>query len=506
MEIGPHCSMHDLIREQASTSKRLLAISQEISARLGEHSTGDTVALGPMSQAASRSSKRQHMPISGPAPAGLAEPLLGAPPAGGGHGAVLSRENSFERHQGKSSNRDRNIFPDPEAVKEQVRQTIGEGSYNVENFYHTTGCWQALIRNNTFKNMTFLVIALNSLWIAVDTDYNKTDDLTKAQWEFQLAENLFCSFFALEITVRYKAFRNKRDAFRDGWFCFDLFLATLMVMSTWVMPMATILSGGGAGSSALLQNASIFRVLRLFRLARLGRLARLLKDIPELMVLSKGLVFAMRATFSTLCLLVLVIYVFAIIFTQTLAGTGAADGCFDTVLQSMNCLLLNGVFADQSSIVGQLLAVHWTYYVVVLVYLVIGSMTLLNMLIGVMCEVVQMVSDAEKETMMTQDLKDRIAAVLKDADQNDDQEITHEEFSLMLQSQDAMQALSDANIDVVKLVDVVDCIFQDKDSLDINDFVETVLTFRSDNTATVKDLIDSRRQIVAEIGAMMRQG
>ena len=46
-----------------------------------------------------------------------------------------------------------------------------------------------------------------------------------------------------------------------------------------------------------------FRLVRLLRLTRMARMARLLRAMPELLVLIKGMVVAMRSVFFTLCLL-----------------------------------------------------------------------------------------------------------------------------------------------------------------------------------------------------------
>jgi len=444
---------------------------------------------------------------------GLMGYVFGGASRGGSGRVTPQRENSsdllsedegeqcrrIKRKMSLNEVRQKTIFPDGEKLKEQVRQSIDASAYDVERLYHTVGCFQALARNNIFKNITFLVILLNAVWIAIDTDFNKAEILIDAPWEFQVVENAFCAYFAFEIVVRYKAFAKKRDAFSDGWFVFDSFLVTLMVWSTWVTPLLYVMLGGLGTSSVVMQNSSIFRVFRLFRLTRVARLARLMKDIPEIMVLIKGMVFAMRAVFSTLILLVMVIYVFAIMFTEMLAGSDAAEGCFENVPQSMNCLLLNGIFADQSPLITKLLDVHWMYYVVVLVYMVVGSLTILNMLIGVMCEVVQMVSEAEKDALRAQNLKDKIEKILKGVDTNDDHSVSKDEFRVLLQNIDAMAALSEVKVDVCQLIDFAAVIFEDKDELPVDDFVETVLSFRHDNTATVKDLIDNRRALVAEI-------
>merc|ERR1719499_2105203 len=101
------------------------------------------------------------------------------------------------------------------------------------------------------------------------------------------------------------------------------------------MTLLMILLGGGGGASAM-GNASI---LRIFRLLRLSRMARMLRSMPELMILIKGMVAASRSVFFTMCLLVLVLYIFAIIMRQLSDGTKAGYFYYNSILGSMYSLL-----------------------------------------------------------------------------------------------------------------------------------------------------------------------
>merc|ERR1711977_785070 len=85
-----------------------------------------------------------------------------------------------------------------------------------------------------------------------------------------------------------------------------------MVMETWVL-LIIMAASGSSGGNPLGGNTSI---LRLFRLLRLSRLMRMLRSLPELMILIKGMVTAMKSVAYVMGLLVLITYVFAIAFTQ----------------------------------------------------------------------------------------------------------------------------------------------------------------------------------------------
>jgi len=177
-------------------------------------------------------------------------------------------------------------------------------TYKVENFYWQNGVFQKIARNEVFGNITLAVIGANAVYIGVDADNNHEDNLTDADMGFQLCEHLFCVFFTFEWIVRFGSFKNKFNCMRDMWFKFDTALVLMMVIETWVMPIAF----AGAGSTGIPTG-----LIKMLRLLRLARMARLMRSLPELMAMIKGVKQASRAVGSALLLLVILVYVFAII-------------------------------------------------------------------------------------------------------------------------------------------------------------------------------------------------
>jgi len=121
------------------------------------------------------------------------------------------------------------LFLDVEEMKEKVRKTLMRKSYNVADFYHESGFFQALAVHPVFEHFTLAVVLLNALWIWVDTDYNDAEVLTNAMPVFQVAEHAFCTFFVTEWFVRFMAFKRKMNGLRDRWFMFDSLLTFVMV-------------------------------------------------------------------------------------------------------------------------------------------------------------------------------------------------------------------------------------------------------------------------------------
>merc|ERR1712232_1113591 len=148
----------------------------------------------------------------------------------------------------------------PKAVfdfKEQVKRQIMKPPRDAAIFYTKRGIWQRIARSYEFEILTLLVIGVNALWIAIDTDNNDSDALLNAHWVFQVVENMFCCFFSFELFVRFQSFRNKKYCLKDGWFVFDTILVLLMIIETWVMSVVLFLSSASSsGDNPILGNAA----------------------------------------------------------------------------------------------------------------------------------------------------------------------------------------------------------------------------------------------------------
>jgi len=181
--------------------------------------------------------------------------------------------------------------------------------------------------------------------------------LLHAEPMFQFAENFFCTYFLMEYTIRAMAFRNVCDGFGDSWFNFDGVLVIFSVFETWIFNIILLVTAGG-GVSGGLGDASLFKLVRLCRLSRMARMAKLFRAMPELMIMIKGMTVAMRSVFFTLCLLVCIVYVFAIAFVQLMGPNGALQPLssdwtglfFPSVSQAMVTLLLGGTMPDEAAL------------------------------------------------------------------------------------------------------------------------------------------------------------
>jgi len=396
----------------------------------------------------------------------------------------------------------------PQTLRDRVVQALKQKVYNVESLYKETGWAQCLAKSTTFQNITLFVIACNTVWMAIECDYNKAPVLCEAPLVFQVVDNFFTLYFMFEIFSRFCAFKDKRDAFRDGWFKFDSFLVLLMIWETYIIVAIFLMAGSGINSGGL-KNLSIFRLFRLLRLTRVARMARLLRAVPELLVLAKAMVMALRSLGATLTLLLLVIYVFSIMFTLLLSEEQVGIGYFQTIPQTFNTLLMMGVFTEQREFITHMLSGGFIYYILMMTYILVGSYTVLNMLIGVICEVISDVANREREDIMIADLRVKIGTISSlfaqdgvDSEENEDEDepmVCRSAFVDLLNHEEATQALNSVGVDVIALVELADFIFPKSGKVPLSQFIPLLLQFRGSNTATVKDIVDMRKYVLGEL-------
>lgn len=356
--------------------------------------------------------------------------------------------------------------------------------YRVEDLYEKVGCWQAIAKAKSFHVFMFAAISLNVLWVGISIDYNQADMLADAPWWIQVGENVFCIIFSVEIIVRFMAFKKKCDACTDEWFVFDFFLAALMVWATWLEgPVVRFLKNhvkDGNSSSAVLR---VFRLSRFARSVRVGRVSRFLREVPELAILSRALVCALRSVGATMLLLIVTIYVFAVLFTQLLSGVAEFDGEFDTVPLSMHRLLVQGVFPDQAELVDAMFRRGFVEYCVLLIFLLVTALTMANMLVGVICDLIGKMSTERREEMAKDAMERSIRRSIFHMDRDSNRKISRTEFRELLFNTEAAKVLVSEGVDLISLSNHEDVIFEEESKeLTAREFMDVVMAFKGSDS------------------------
>jgi len=267
-------------------------------------------------------------------------------------------------------------------------------------------------------------------------------------------------------------------------------------------------------------NSSVLKLIRLVRLTRMARMARLLRAMPELLILIKGIGVASRSVAFTLLLLIVIMYFYAIVLRQLVGQLMSSDGpdlieiYFPSVPDAMMSLLLDGVLPDQAQIVRDLSFHSPILAAIVLSFIMLASLTVMNMLVGVLCEVVSVVSAVEKEQLTVGYVKSQLLTCLEElgVDRESEEQgdlddgdvklagVTKTEFQKLLIHPAAAQIIQEIGVDVVGLVDMADYIFKDDQELSFTEFIDLILRLRGTNHCTVKDIMEMRKHVMKEVG------
>lgn len=382
--------------------------------------------------------------------------------------------------QGEGKRIELNAVPEPdEDEKEKAK-------------FRETGCG-AIARNKYFEYTTLAVICLNALYLGYDSDYN-------ARWEkpeklydsnlygFIIFDNFFCVYFTIEVLIRFLAYKNVEHSCCDLSFVFDLFLVVLMIVETWVFAFI--------GTIDALKQVSILRLLRLARLLRMGKIMRY---FPELQLIVKGMVAAVRAVACCAALQLLCLYVFAIIFTSEYhQGLKPDDDpdipeievLFGSLGKSMRHLLIMATILDDITACTN--AIRSTnkpmMMVAFMAAVLISSFTLFNMLLGILCEVVEATGHGEAKKNEEKALHDTIIKFFKSMDLNHDGTISREEFFSMRDEEHVMAALEKLDIEEESFNKYGEILFCNTSKLQFHEAVAMIMKLRPGASINACDL------------------
>lgn len=341
-----------------------------------------------------------------------------------------------------------------------------------------------IVTNKQFDTFILVIIVLNATWIGVDLDHNPTNHPEKkGKIVFTIVENLFTAVFFVEIVIRFFSYNRWLSFFIDPrmrlWNWFDSLLVCLMVVETWIIEIYSAIAGSDQG-------VGVPKALQPLRLLRLLRITRIFRMLPELGMMVKSMIAALRSVYATVTLAVCIMYVFSIIFTgwylalsreeqcviwtPGTAGRASEEICFETFFGSIPSSLLTCgqllIFDDTFALIRPVFEANIIIGFCLLLFLVLAAFTVLNMLIGVICEIVGSTTSEEKEKV----LKQRVVEVFATIDCDQSGSITRSEFDKA--SRELLAPLGFDEHLIEKAFDLID--INCSGQLELEEFISTV--------------------------------
>jgi hypothetical protein len=174
---------------------------------------------------------------------------------------------------------------------------------------------------------------------------------------------------------------------------------------------------------------------------------------------------------------------------------------FDSVLGSMFVLSLAGTMCDDITGVTVVFIEegHYWMFAAFLAFVVLSSFTALNMLLGIVCEVIVEVKEMEEEKRLLEDVREKIVDTFEALDEDGSGMISKKEFIKLTENEDVMEALALMEVKPDHLLSLSDSLF-DKDNdeageveLEFADFLRVLVHLRPGQDASVMDVAETRK-------------
>jgi len=241
--------------------------------------------------------------------------------------------------------------------------------------------------NKAFELFVVAIIIFSALVIGVKT-YEIPDSVHKV---VRVLDWLITFIFLAEIMVRFIGEEHKKDFFKSGWNIFD---SVIVVVS--LIPIE---------DSEL---AIIGRLIRIFRVLRM------ISVIPELRMLLNSLVKALPQLGYVVLLMFIIFYIYAAIGSSFFAPINPV--LWGDISISMLTLFRVMTFEDWTDVMYETMVLYplsWSYY---LSFIFFTAFAFLNMLIGIVVNVLNEEHALIAEKNASHDEMDKLAVLEKKID------------------------------------------------------------------------------------------
>mmetsp|Transcript_164196 Transcript_164196/g.399055 ORF Transcript_164196/g.399055 Transcript_164196/m.399055 type:complete len:553 (-) Transcript_164196:68-1726(-) len=361
----------------------------------------------------------------------------------------------------------------------------------VQTRYKRSGTPQRVVRSAAFEYATFGLVIFNTLWMAIDLDFNGKP-LLESSAVFQAAEHFFVTMFSLELVVRFLAFERKRIAFSDRWFLLDSSIVILMILDSWVLTIAIVVTG-----NSNLGGMNIISTLRILRVLRIARMMKICRFMPELETMMSSMLTGIRAVLTAGMIMLAMTYGFAIALRSQSTSTAWGHEHFPSVPHSVYTLLVESMLPDNGELLTLIGRDSWLCGIIYGVFLLLSAITVLNMLVGMLVDVISRVSTEETEQRNIEAMGKALQSMLRSADKDYDGLVSKAEFESIVANPEAVSFLYRVGVDVQTLAGEAEVIFgtQGTSRLPFEEFKEEVLQFRRTQTATLGTIMATRRRL-----------
>ena len=216
-----------------------------------------------------------------------------------------------------------------------------------------------LQNNSVFQFLVIFIIILNAITLGINT--YEINNFTKKIIE--LLDYTITLFFVIEILIRFIGEPKKINFFKNGWNIFDTIIVLISLIP--------------------IPNNSSYLLLRLLRVFRV---LRIISVVPELKKIIEALLNSIKRVFYVGLLLFIVLYIYAtigsILFSEDIPSR------WNDVGVSLITLFQVLTLSSWEQVMLPLQEIYWWAWLYFFSFIVIGAITMLNLLIAILVDVV----------------------------------------------------------------------------------------------------------------------
>lgn len=279
---------------------------------------------------------------------------------------------------------------------DQARRALGLDRRSMRSSGIKDNCLKRYVASASFDIFFASLVLTNAIFIGIEVQdnlHNPTGD----SLVLKVIRNLYTALFTVEILLRIAAHRREFFCSPDNW-KWNVLDMLLVLCSLWEASLEVLSAMNEDGGQRMTGFSGLrtVRIVRITRLVRVAKLGRILRFVMALRTLIQSIIYTLKSLIWALVLLALIIYFFAIIFTQAIGDSRLdadaqrspeADRYFNSLLEAMLSLFMcisGGV--SWENVIYPLWSLSPAWVVVFVFYVSFTYFAVLNVVTGVFCQ------------------------------------------------------------------------------------------------------------------------
>lgn len=350
-----------------------------------------------------------------------------------------------------------------------------------------------LVRSPKFDHFVAVLLISNAVFIGYQVDSAFSNDPPVI---IEYIDLIYCILFLMELVMRMYAFQIRSffcDPDNCRWNIVDFFIVIMASIDT-------VIAAVSKGGRSPFESIMIILIVRLVRITRVLKVVRVMRLFKHLRVLIAAIGNTLKAACWAVVLLCMILYIFGIAITQSVADHVGAKRNVEDPIQDDDPLLhyfgslLKGILTlfmsvcggiDWEEASGPLLEISWLIAALFICYIIFVTLCVLNVMTGIFCESAIQAAQSDRDNLIQYQLEDtqkyvkELTSIFKQWDTSGDADISLEEFEEHLRDESIQNVFKALEIDTRDAWDFFKLLDEDGEgTVNLDEFIKGCIRLR----------------------------